>query len=113
VAELKPWQALPAGGVVDPATADKQRTGSWRTGVRPMADLSLCINCLLCWLNCPDAAVKLDGTTFVGFDDEFCKGCELCAHACPTGAIQMVPEHTEMPENGVFRSNGKAAGDGN
>jgi pyruvate ferredoxin oxidoreductase delta subunit len=44
----------------------------------------------LCWLYCPDSAVRLDGTTFVGFDHDFCKGCELCAVACPVNAIEMV-----------------------
>jgi 2-oxoacid:acceptor oxidoreductase delta subunit (pyruvate/2-ketoisovalerate family) len=48
------------------------------------------VNCLLCWLYCPDSAVRLDGTTFVGFDYDYCKGCELCAAACPVQAIKMV-----------------------
>jgi pyruvate ferredoxin oxidoreductase delta subunit len=44
----------------------------------------------LCWLYCPDSAVRLDGTTFAGFDHDYCKGCELCAVACPVNAIEMV-----------------------
>ncbi|MGZ4359986.1 MAG: 4Fe-4S binding protein, partial [Gaiellaceae bacterium] len=67
----------------------------------------------LCWLYCPDSAVLIEDTTFAGFDDYFCKGCEVCAAVCPVGAIEMVPEHTEMPENGVFRSNGKVSANGN
>jgi 2-oxoacid:acceptor oxidoreductase delta subunit (pyruvate/2-ketoisovalerate family) len=92
MAELTAWQALPPGGVVSPAEAFQPRTGGWRTGLRPDADLSLCVNCLLCWLHCPDSAVTLDGTTFTGFDLDYCKGCEICAELCPTGAIEMVPE---------------------
>jgi Pyruvate/2-oxoacid:ferredoxin oxidoreductase delta subunit len=34
----------------------------------------------------------LDGTAFAGFDLDVCKGCELCAEMCPTGAIEMVPD---------------------
>lgn len=89
---LKAWQELPAGGVVVAADAEQPRTGGWRTGVRPDVDLARCVNCLLCWIYCPDSAVLLEGTDFAGFDYDVCKGCEICAEACPTGAIEMVKE---------------------
>ena len=50
MAELSSWETLPIAGVVQPAGAPRTRTGSWRTGERPAADLSLCVDCLLCWL---------------------------------------------------------------
>jgi 2-oxoacid:acceptor oxidoreductase delta subunit (pyruvate/2-ketoisovalerate family) len=89
---LKSWDELRPGGVILRDEATLQPTGGWRTGVRPAVDLSLCVNCLLCWLYCPDAAVRLDRTTFTGFDYDFCKGCEICAAVCPTGAITMEEE---------------------
>jgi 2-oxoacid:acceptor oxidoreductase delta subunit (pyruvate/2-ketoisovalerate family) len=92
--ELREWSELPLGGSVDPTTTVQPQTGSWRTGVKPAVDLSKCVNCLLCWLYCPDSAVQLDGTVFVGFDERFCKGCELCAEICPTDAIEMVDDVT-------------------
>jgi 2-oxoacid:acceptor oxidoreductase delta subunit (pyruvate/2-ketoisovalerate family) len=92
VAALKPWQQLEHAGVVVPEDSERLRTGGWRTGVKPSADLSLCVDCLLCWLYCPDSAVLLDGTAFAGFDLEVCKGCEICAEMCPVGAIEMVPD---------------------
>ncbi len=92
MAELSPWHELPPGGAVVPTEAEQPHTGSWRTGLRPEVDLARCVDCLLCWLYCPDSAVLLDGTDFAGFDHDFCKGCEICAEACPTGAIQMVAE---------------------
>jgi 2-oxoacid:acceptor oxidoreductase delta subunit (pyruvate/2-ketoisovalerate family) len=92
MAELTSWRELPAGGRVSPATAPQPHTGGWRTGLRPEADLGLCVDCLLCWLYCPDSAVQLDGTTFVGFDYDYCKGCEICAEVCPADAITMVEE---------------------
>jgi 2-oxoacid:acceptor oxidoreductase delta subunit (pyruvate/2-ketoisovalerate family) len=90
--ELSTWQELPIGGAVQPDETAQPRTGGWRTGLKPEVDLSSCVNCLLCWLYCPDSAVRLDGTTFVGFDLDYCKGCELCAAACPVGAVRMVPD---------------------
>jgi 2-oxoacid:acceptor oxidoreductase delta subunit (pyruvate/2-ketoisovalerate family) len=92
MAELKSWQELRTGGAVLPGEAELPRTGGWRTGLKPAVDISLCVNCLLCWLYCPDSAVVLDGTTFTGFDLDVCKGCEICAETCPTHAIAMVEE---------------------
>jgi 2-oxoacid:acceptor oxidoreductase delta subunit (pyruvate/2-ketoisovalerate family) len=93
---LRPWQELATGGIVLRDGAPRQRTGGWRTGVKPRAELSACVNCLLCWLYCPDAAVLVDGEVFAGFDYDLCKGCELCAEMCPAGAIEMVPEDADV-----------------
>lgn len=90
MSQLKSWAELPVGGAVLPGDAERPRTGSWRTGLKPEVDLSGCVNCLLCWLYCPDSAIRLEGTNFVGFDYEVCKGCELCQVVCPAGAIRMV-----------------------
>jgi 2-oxoacid:acceptor oxidoreductase delta subunit (pyruvate/2-ketoisovalerate family) len=92
MAELRPWEQLPDGGTVVRDEAVQPHTGGWRTGLKPSVDLSLCVNCLLCWLHCPDSAVTLDGATFTGFDLDYCKGCEICAELCPVGAIEMVPD---------------------
>jgi 2-oxoacid:acceptor oxidoreductase delta subunit (pyruvate/2-ketoisovalerate family) len=94
MAELSEWRELPVGGRVSPGTAVQPRTGGWRTGVRPEVDLSACVNCLLCWIYCPDSAITLDGTTFTGFDYDVCKGCEVCAEVCPVAAISMVEEQS-------------------
>jgi 2-oxoacid:acceptor oxidoreductase delta subunit (pyruvate/2-ketoisovalerate family) len=101
VAALRAWEQLPPGGAVAPGGAPRPHTGSWRTGSKPSVDLSRCVNCLICWLHCPDAAIRLDGTTFDGFDYDFCKGCEICAQICPTQAIVMVPEETALPAGGA------------
>jgi 2-oxoacid:acceptor oxidoreductase delta subunit (pyruvate/2-ketoisovalerate family) len=92
MAELRPWQQLEPAGAVVRVEAERVRTGGWRTGVKPQADLSRCVDCLLCWLYCPDSAVVLEDTAFAGFDLEVCKGCEICAEMCPVGAIEMVPD---------------------
>ena len=90
--ELIPWQGLPVAGAVRPDTAVRPVTGGWRTGERPEADLPSCVNCLLCWLYCPDSAVLVEGEAFTGFDLDACKGCAICAEVCPVGAIAMVAE---------------------
>ena len=56
-----------------------------------------CLACDNCWTMCPDNAViktaelAMDGSHYV-FDYDYCKGCGLCTHECPTGYIQSVPE---------------------
>jgi 2-oxoacid:acceptor oxidoreductase delta subunit (pyruvate/2-ketoisovalerate family) len=103
MAELKDWGELAPGGAVVPSEAPRLRTGGWRTGVKPCVDIGSCVNCLLCWLHCPDSAIRLDGTVFAGFDYDYCKGCEICAAVCPVDAIAMVVEETVVPPDGVLR----------
>jgi 2-oxoacid:acceptor oxidoreductase delta subunit (pyruvate/2-ketoisovalerate family) len=94
--ELKPWQELPIGGAIVPGETAPPHTGGWRTGLKPEVDLDRCVNCLLCWLYCPDSAIELDGVVFAGFDYDYCKGCELCAEICPVEAIEMIEEESPL-----------------
>lgn len=98
--ELKKYCDIPVGGVVVTEKAVQPKTGGWRMGLKPKVDLSKCVNCLICWIDCPDTAVLAEGTTFFGFDYDYCKGCELCAEVCPTNAIEMVPEDEQLPDYG-------------
>ncbi|HEX7188017.1 MAG TPA: NAD(P)-binding protein [Actinomycetes bacterium] len=52
-----------------------------------------CFECDNCYAYCPDDAIRKLGPG-LGFrvDLEHCKGCGICAHECPAGAIDMVPE---------------------
>ncbi|MFH1240289.1 MAG: 4Fe-4S dicluster-binding protein [Candidatus Diapherotrites archaeon] len=65
--------------------------GSWRTHV-PKFDDSKCIKCGLCWLQCPDNAIKEKKDGFYESDSRLCKGCFICAKICPVKAIEMVRE---------------------
>ena len=98
--ELRSYEELAPGGVLPASSAEHPHTGSWRTQVKPRVNVERCVNCLLCWVNCPDSAVVLRGTDFYGFDHDYCKGCELCSEVCPTGAIEMVEESTLLPAYG-------------
>jgi Pyruvate/2-oxoacid:ferredoxin oxidoreductase delta subunit len=41
---------------------------------------------------CPDNAVIKLANGKYEFNLDYCKGCGICAHECPCGAIEMVPE---------------------
>ncbi len=52
-----------------------------------------CFECDNCYGVCPDnAVVKLGPGKRFEFNDDFCKGCGICAAECPCGAIEMEPE---------------------
>ena len=92
MAELSDWQRAAhrrrreAGRGA--SARDRRLAHGREAGRRTLA----CVNCLLCWLYCPDSAIVLDGETFTGFDLDYCKGCAICAEVCPVEAIAMVPE---------------------
>jgi pyruvate ferredoxin oxidoreductase delta subunit len=105
----KGWKEIPIGGkILEPGNSINYRTGDWRT-FRPVHNPEACINCMICWMVCPDSAIKpgtvdcpekgLKGVNnnpklanFGGFDLEHCKGCGLCAEECPVKAIVMKEE---------------------
>jgi pyruvate ferredoxin oxidoreductase delta subunit len=76
--------------VVEPGSSVKYKTGDWRA-FKPVVDKTKCVNCLLCWIYCPDSAI-IRREKWVEVNYEHCKGCGICAHECPTKAIEMVEE---------------------
>lgn len=91
------WKDVPIGGVVDtPGSSRNYPTGTWRTN-RPLLNEEKCINCMQCWLYCPDMAIEGkiidDKNKMMGFDLKYCKGCGTCAKICPVDAIEMKPEN--------------------
>jgi len=55
-----------------------------------------CGNCFggdNCFAVCPDNAVLTQSSAGdYEVDYDYCKGCGMCAHECPCGAIDTVPE---------------------
>lgn len=96
--------ALPLAAVVTPGATRRMTTGGWRSGLKPRVDLARCVNCLLCWLACPDCAIEVAsderGVRLSGFDYGLCKGCELCVEVCPVSAIAMVADNEPLPADG-------------
>ena len=89
---------LPAGGLLEAGTAEQFKTGPWRSQ-RPVWNKDKCINCLTCWIYCPDAAIKIapdekNNMVIVGIDYDHCKGCGICSRECPPkiSAIKMEEE---------------------
>lgn len=52
-----------------------------------------CTWCEVCQLICPDLCITRDpDSDGILIDLNHCKGCGLCAHFCPKGAIRMETE---------------------
>ena len=88
----KGWKDIPIGGLIDkPGTAREYNTGDWRT-FKPVVDKEKCINCLQCWIYCPDSSIMAEDGKMAGFDYVHCKGCGICASICPVKCIKMEKE---------------------
>ena len=86
------YKELPMAAMIIPSpTSPTYKTGIWRT-TKPVIDRSKCTKCLLCWVYCPDMAIKRKEDDSVEIDYDYCKGCGICAETCPTKAISMVEE---------------------
>ncbi len=88
------WKELPEGDKLGAGTAAQFETGDWRT-MRPVKDDKTCINCMFCWIYCPDSAVMVADGKMTGIDYRYCKGCGVCVSVCPVKpvkAVQLVKE---------------------
>ena len=89
---MKSWKQIPIGGVIEDAGNSKDyKTGDWRVQ-RPIHIPDKCIHCMICWMVCPDSAIKGKDGNFGYFDYNHCKGCGNCAARCPVKAIEMKNE---------------------
>lgn len=86
----------PMIGVSPPIEGEAGQTGTWRSQ-RPVIDQTTCVtcgakprNCQMCWMYCPEAAITQGQPPII--DYRYCKGCGICAHECPSGAISMEAE---------------------
>lgn len=79
----------PVGSTCDAGHLVSVNAG-WRT-FRPVIDQEKCVNCLRCFLVCPDGVIDKSGEQLT-IDYDFCKGCGICATECKVDAIEMVKE---------------------
>ncbi len=69
----QPWSAAEAAAAAQRCLADH-----------------VCTYCEVCQLMCPDQCITRDPDSGeILIDLDHCKGCGLCAHFCPKGAIAM------------------------
>jgi len=88
----KGWKNIPIGGLIlEAGNAERYKTGSWRT-FRPLWDEEACIQCLRCWIYCPDNSIMVAEEKMVGINYDYCKGCGICSAECPADAVKMMEE---------------------
>jgi pyruvate ferredoxin oxidoreductase delta subunit len=73
-----------------PKSSSQNRTGSWRSLVKPYYLHKECINCGLCKMICPEGCIEGTEKNQYNADLDYCKGCGLCADICPKKDIEMV-----------------------
>jgi len=83
------WKELPDGDLLEAGTAAKFITGDWRTE-KPVWDGGKCINCMFCWIACPDSSIIVKDGKMTGIDFEHCKGCGICAKECPVKPVKAI-----------------------
>lgn len=94
---LKNVKDIPLGTVIkEPGSSLHYKTGGWRN-MRPLLDREKCVNCLLCWIYCPEGCIRVKEGKIEDIDLEYCKGCAICMEECPPRirAISMVEEIKE------------------
>ncbi|MBI4502294.1 MAG: (4Fe-4S)-binding protein [Gemmatimonadetes bacterium] len=87
--------AVPRGFKLGPrgqGRNDRFKRGTTKTH-RPVIRFDLCIECTLCWLECPDGCFDPTEDGLYDVNYEVCVGCHKCAEVCPEPeCIVMVDE---------------------
>lgn len=81
--------------IIKPASSRNNKTGAWRTEVKPKFLQKNCIACNMCVLACPEECIKGEGKNTYICDFTYCKGCGVCAAICPKADIVMVKEDSQ------------------
>jgi pyruvate ferredoxin oxidoreductase delta subunit len=103
------WKDIPRGGLIlEAGNARAYETGGWRA-LRPLWDQEACIQCMTCWVYCPDSSIMVEDGIMVGIDLVHCKGCGVCVQVCPKKLESHVYTKKEgkviqMVEESEFRS---------
>ena len=80
--------------IVRPQKSKGDKTGSWRTQLKPKFLQKDCIACKMCLLICPEGCIRGKEKNTYFTDYNYCKGCGLCAITCPKKDIEMVEEES-------------------
>ena len=105
----KGWKEIPIGGMVlEAGNSEYYETGGWRSE-RPILHKEKCIDCMTCWVYCPDLAIMVEDGRMLGHDLKHCKGCGICSRECPTNAITMITEAEAKEEEAAKAREEKVA----
>jgi pyruvate ferredoxin oxidoreductase delta subunit len=77
-------------------TEDFRTNQDWRNH-KPVWDQDKCVQCGICYLFCPDGAIRLNEDGYYEADLQYCKGCGLCSRQCPARCITMEDEVAKWP----------------
>jgi pyruvate ferredoxin oxidoreductase gamma subunit len=77
--------------ILEAGNAEARLTGTWRVE-RPVIDYDRCTRCGLCFLRCPDGAIRLDERGDPIIDYDHCKGCLICEQICPIHGVAIEKE---------------------
>jgi pyruvate ferredoxin oxidoreductase delta subunit len=75
-----------------PGSSKQNKTGAWRTEMRPKFLKKNCIACNMCVMACPESCISGEAKNAYDADFKYCKGCGNCAVLCPKKDIEMVKE---------------------
>ena len=81
--------------ITKPGTSLRNKTGSWRTKLRPKFLQKNCIACNICISVCPEGCITGSEKNSYIANYDYCKGCGLCAFVCPKKDIEMVEEEVK------------------
>lgn len=89
----------PEGAIIkDAGNSKNYKTGNW-TPKKLNFIPENCINCGMCWANCPDDAIIYKDGKMIGVNCDICKNCAMCIKACPTTKNPDVTKHALRMED--------------
>ena len=87
------WKELPhAGTILKAGNANEYKTGSWRS-LKPRWIEENCIQCLFCWIYCPDSAVTVKDEKMTGLRLRPLQGLRCLRHGVPGQKRQQGHRH--------------------
>ncbi len=85
----KEKNVTPGAVVTEAGSAERNKTGSWRTFRPKITDK--CVGCGICTWYCPEDCIQIkeiNGKKRAVVNYDYCKGCLICMNECPQNAIE-------------------------
>ncbi len=90
--ENQTWKEIKVGCILLEEGKAKPFERADKPALVPQWDKQMCVRCGLCYLFCPDAAIRRGADGYFEADLDYCKGCGICHKECWFGAISMTEE---------------------